>query len=369
MKNLTVRGKTYDLPIYLPDATRAVVRSLDSEDLKKSQVEGMVVNTYHLMSQPGVPILDAIGGVKEFMNWDGLIVSDSGGFQVLSLIYQDPKFGKITDNEVIFYRSSKGAKKKYYLTPEKSIQTQFSIGSDIIICLDDVPRLNASESEIETSVNRTIAWAKRCQDEFQKQIRSRKLTDKNRPILLAVVQGGDFPRLRKTCAEALVKMNFDGYGYGGFPIDQKGNFRTDSLKLVADLTPNDKPKFALGVGMPGDIIDGFKMGYNIFDCVLPTRDARHKRLYVWNKDPQQIDILNDKNLFGFINIEREKYTKDAGPISKYCDCYTCQNYSLSYLQHLFKIEEFTAGRLSTIHNLRTYTKLIELLRKTTLDNL
>ncbi|OGE27037.1 hypothetical protein A3H85_03255 [Candidatus Daviesbacteria bacterium RIFCSPLOWO2_02_FULL_40_8] len=363
LKTTTIRGNDYNFPIYLPDATRAVARSLDSEDLKKSKIEGVVVNTYHLMSEPGTPILETVGGVKKFMNWDGLVVSDSGGFQVFSLIYQDPKFGKISDAEVTFYKSSKGEKRKYHFTPERSIQVQFVLGSDIIICLDDVPSVNAKEDQVRLSVKRTIEWAKRCKEEFAKQLQSRKMDHKNRPLLLAVIQGGDFLHLREECAQELIKIGFDAFGYGGFPMDEQGNFRTETLKFVAGLMPDDKPKFALGVGTPQDIVEGFKMGYNIFDCVLPTRDARHQRLSVLSKDPKTLDVLHEP-VFNYLNMNREKFVKDSGPISEYCDCFTCQNYSRAYLHHLFKIEEFTAGRLASIHNLRTYTKIIELLRAT-----
>lgn len=362
MDTLTIKGKTYRLPIYLPDATRGVVKSLDSQDLHQAKVEGIVVNTYHLMSEPGTPILEKAGGIKQFMNWDGLVVSDSGGFQVLSLIHQDPKFGQTTDEGVTFYRSSKGEKKKYHLTPEKSIQVQFSIGSDIIVCLDDVPKLNSSDQELEISVRRTIEWAKRCKLEFDQQLATRKLATSQRPLLMAVIQGGENQKLREYCAKELTKIGFDLYGYGGFPMDQEGNFRTETLRFTASLMPDDQPMFALGVGTPQDIRDGFLMGYDIFDCVLPTRDARHQRLYVFPKDPNIMDILNEAEVFKFLNLNREMNVRDSGPISEFCDCLTCQHYSRAYLHHLFQIEEFTAGRLASIHNLRTYTKLMELLR-------
>jgi queuine tRNA-ribosyltransferase len=363
MNSITIKGKTYRLPIYLPDGTRAVVRTLDSDDLKSTGIEGMVVNTYHLMTQPGTSILDAAGGVKKFMNWDGFVVSDSGGFQVLSLIHQHPNFGKINDEEVVFYTSSKGEKRKYHFTPEKSIQVQFSIGSDVIVCLDDCPNLNAKDNELEIAVNRTIAWAKRCKEEFERQIKQRGMDDTTRPKLMAVVQGGENPDLRKYCADELLKIGFDLYGYGGFPMDENGKFRYNTLKLVSDLLPGNVVKFALGVGTPQDIVDGYKMGYRIFDCVLPTRDARHKRLYNFIKDPDTIDILNEPKIFEFFDIGKDANARDFSPISKYCDCTTCQKYTRSYLYHLFKIEEFTAGRLASIHNLRTYSRLVEILRK------
>lgn len=362
LKTFTIKNKKINFPIYLPDATRAVIRSLDSADLLQAKIEGLVVNTYHLMSQPGTTAIESLGGVKKLMNWPGWIISDSGGFQLLSLIHSNPAFGKVTDDAVVFYRGSPNKRRKYYFTPEKSIQVQFSLEADIIVCLDDCPRVKANYAETELSVKRTIDWAKRCQEEYLKQISRRKMNKKNQPLLLAVVQGGDNKKLRSKCAAELIKINFGAYAFGGWPIGQDGQINTDILNFTAQLLPNDLPKFALGIGNPQAIVDCFKMGYNIFDCVLPTRDARHKRLYVFSQDADTADILNNPEVCHHFYIAREKYTRDPKPISAFCDCYTCQNYSRAYLHHLFKIEDSLAWRLATIHNLRTYTKLIEKLR-------
>lgn len=362
LKSFQIKGQEIKFPIYFPDATRAVVRSLDSQDLEKAKIEGFVVNTYHLMSQPGTSVIEEIGGIKKFMNWTGWVVSDSGGFQLLSLIYRNKSFGKVSSDGVIFYRGSKGRRKKYYFTPEKSIKVQFSLGADILICLDDCPAKNATKKEVELSVERTISWAKRCKNEYLRLLEVNKI-NKNRPLLFGVIQGGNDKSARYACATELLRIGFDGYGFGGWPLDEKGNFNFEIVKYTASLMPNTQPKFALGIGNPLAIVEGFKMGYHIFDCVLPTRDARHQRLYVYLKDPNKINLLKEKNIFGFLYIEREMYVRDSRPISKYCDCYTCQNFSRSYLHHLFEIEESLAWRLATIHNLRTYSLLIENLRK------
>lgn len=363
LRNFVFKNKKIDFPVYFPDATRGVVRSLDSNDLQQSHIEGLVVNTYHLMSQPGTTVLAEMGGIKKFMGWSGLVASDSGGFQLLSLIYRNQAFGKINDQGVIFYRGSQGKKRRYNFTPEKSIQVQFSIEPDIIICLDDCPAKNAKKEEIEKSVDRTIEWAKRCKQEYERQIERRKIKDEDRPKLLAVIQGGDDKKLREKCGQSLLKINFDAYGFGGWPLDESGKVNLDILGYTASLMPDDRPKFALGVGNPLAIVEGFKLGYQIFDCVLPTRDARHERLYIFEKDPQKADILEDKDIFGHLFIGREKYVRDTQPISEYCDCHTCRNYSRAYLHHLFQIEDSLAWRLATIHNLRTYSRLIEILRK------
>lgn len=360
MQQIQIKGKTYHLPIFLPDATRGVIRSIDSEDLKETGIKGIVVNTFHLLSEPGLDVLNKFGGIKNFMKFDGLTVSDSGGFQVMSLIVKDKTLGKITDEGLKFYLSTIGEKKRFSLTPEESIQIQFSINSDIMIVLDECRTQDTSSKELQQSVNRTIAWGKRCKDEFTKQLKIRKLTDSNRPLLFAVIQGGKDKRLRKYCAEELIKIGFDGYGFGGLPtINGKVNY--DILKYTAGLMPKDSPKFALGVGNPEALVKCIKYDYNIFDCVLPTRDARHHRLYVFKKDPSKIKLL-ETNPLEFMYINKSVYKNDTKPISDFCKCQSCQNYSRAYLHHLFKIGDSLAWRLATIHNLTTYAELIRILR-------
>lgn len=361
LKNFFIQEKNLSLPIYFPDATRGVIRSLDSQDLQNSKVEGVVVNSFHLMSKPGQSVLKSLGGAKNFMNWNGLVVSDSGGFQLLSLVYENNSFGKIDDNGITFYRDSKGQKSRHILTPEKSIQIQFNIGADIMICLDDCPSAKATYEDHKKSVERTIKWAGRSIDEYRKQILNKRLS--NSPLLFAVIHGGESKELREKCASELIKIGFNGYCFGGWPIKSSGELNYDILSYTASLMPDNLPKFALGVGNPKAIVDCVKMGYNMFDCVLPTRDARHKRLYVFIKDPEKIDIFNEEKITDFLYISDEKYVRDPRPISQYCDCHTCSNYSRGYLNHLFEIEDPLSWRLATIHNLRTYTKLIEILRK------
>lgn len=350
------------LPTFFPDATRGVIKSIDSLDLTLSGIEGIIVNTYHLYNTPGIDILKKAGGIKNFMNFNGTVISDSGGFQILSLVYQNSKLGKIEDSGVTFFQISKGGDKKtVFMSPEKCIETQFDIGSDILITLDDCPpRWKESKKDIKSHINRTIMWAKRCKDEYLRQIKLRKL--KNKPLLFAVIQGGEYKDLRKYCAEQLIKIGFDGYCFGGWPMKENGEFNIEILSYTAKLMPQGAFKYALGVGYPASIIQCAKSGYNIFDCVLPTRDARHKRLYLFKKNPDKVNILNDTDLFEFILINKEKYKDDFSPISNFCDCFTCKNYSKAYLHHLFSIEDTLAYRLATIHNLRVYSKTIELIR-------
>ena len=362
MNILQIRDRLVQLPVFFPDATRGVIRGLDSADLVDASVEGLIVNTYHLLSRPGALVLKELGGIKRFSSWNGTVISDSGGFQLLSMIYRDKSFGKITDDGVTFFQGSKGNRRKYNFTPEKCIQTQFAIGADIFICLDDCPAPNARPDDLEASVARTIAWAKRCKAAFTDQVASRKLTDETRPLLFAVIQGGDNKALRTRCADALLAIGFDGYGFGGWPLDEAGEINLDILGYTASLIPDTVPKYALGVGNPQAIVDCYKLGWNIFDCVLPTRDARHERLYNLAPNLTRDTIFQAPKVYEFVHILKNDYIRNTGPIDGSCDCYTCQNYSLAYLNHLYQIEDSLAGRLGTIHNLRTYTRLMALLR-------
>lgn len=354
-KAINIKGKTYDLPIFLPDATRAVIKSTDSIDAINAGVRGVVVNTYHLMNTPGTHSLDQLNGVKKLMNFNGLVVSDSGGWQVFSLIHRSGLQGEITDEGVLFSIDNKNKK---VFTPEISVQTQFSIGSDIIICLDDFTSPNATDDEVKESVDRTILWAKRSKVEFEKIVEEKNLSDNTRPLLFAVIQGGWNKELRAYCADKLVKIGFDGYGYGGYVVDEVTNKLDMELSgFVANLIPDDKYKFALGVGKPDDIVGCHKAGWDIFDCTLPTRDARHKRLYIYTGDDLSADF------YSFIYINKQIFKADTTPIDSGCDCYTCKNFTKAYLHHLFKINDTLAYRLATIHNLRFYTRLTEKLAK------
>lgn len=352
IKSLTIRGKTVRLPIFLPDATRAVVRSLDVTDLDKCGVEAVVVNTFHLMLSPGAKVLESAGGVGKFMNFDGLIVSDSGGFQIMSLIHKQQIKAKITEAGINFTWRIGGIDRKILFTPEESIRTQFAIKSDIMVALDYFTDPHSTAKEQQRSVDLTLIWAKRAKAEFEKQVRQRNLTAKTRPWLMGVLQGGVNPKLRETCAVELLKINFDLYGYGGWPLDKQGHFDRVTFAHNASLTPNNKPRFALGVGKPEDIILGRRLGYDFFDCVLPTRDARHGRLY-WRMNKGKVRTLN---------LLQGKFTQDFAPIDSTCDCFTCGSYTRGYLHHLFKAKEVLAWRLSSIHNLFFYTNLINDLR-------
>ncbi len=354
----------FDLPDFYPDATRGVIRSIDSEDLVNAGIRGLIVNTYHLLSQPGPSVIKDAGGIKKYMNWKGKIISDSGGFQMFSLIQKNKSLGKITKDGVTFHLDSKGGRKKYKITPEKCIQIQFDIGSDIMIALDYFTPFKASLEDIKQSVDWTVHWGRRCKDEFEKQCKQRKMTEETRPLLFGVVQGAHNKEERIRCITELEEIGFDGYGLGGWTMTDDGKeLDNDIIQAVAEMIPDNKYKYALGIGNPQGVVDSVRFGWRFFDCVLPTRDARHKRIYVFSKDPNSIqDIFTETNWYEYLYIEREKHVRDARPISEFCDCHTCKNYSRAYLRHLFTIEDSLAWRLATIHNLRFYSKMMEILR-------
>lgn len=351
------------LPVFFPDATRAVVKTLDTKDIESTKTPGILVNTYHLYKEFGADGIKKLGGVKKFMNWKGAVISDSGGFQVGSLIKANPKFGRVTDNGAIFRPKGEDPVK---LTPEESIRYQMSFGVDMVVVLDDFTDPKANFSEAKKSVERTINWARRSKEEFLKICKEENITKEKRPYILGVVQGGKYPSLRKYCAKELTQIGFDGFGYGGDERKKDKSLNYEILKIIAEETPSDYFLYGLGVGKPEDIVTLVGMGYNVFDCVLPTRDARHRRLYVYNFDSiNEIDVKK-KNFYSFINPDKKEFRSDNRPISNACDCTACKNYSRAYLAHLFKIKDFTAGRLSTIHNLRFYSILMDKLQ-TSLD--
>ncbi len=347
------------LPAFLPDATRAVVRSIDSADLEAVGVDALVMNTYHLMQRPGSSTVKALGGLHAMAGWPHPIMTDSGGFQVYSLIRQNPKHGTLTDKGAIFTPDGKG--RKFNLTPEKSIQLQMSYGADILVCLDDCTHADDPPAEQRKSVARTVVWARRCKDEFTRLADQKDLTGDQRPLLFAVIQGGSDPDLRRQCAGDLLEIGFDGFGYGGWPLDAENNLLVDMLGLVRELVPEHLPLHALGVGHPANVLACAHMGYPMFDSAMPTRDARNGRLYVFTEGPDAITTVNN-DWFAYLYAGDDKHTKANEPPDRGCDCLTCQRYTLGYLHHLYKINDALYLRLATIHNVRFMMRLVAHLR-------
>ncbi len=351
----TITAQRIPLPVFFPDATRAVLKALDSADIEATKTPGILVNTYHLYSQPGAQTLKEFGGVRPFMSWNGAVISDSGGFQVMSIAKSTGGKNAVTDKGVTF---KEPGKEKVLFTPQLSIKVQSAINPDMMVVFDDFTDINASRERARDTVERTITWARVCKEEFAKRDAEVK------PYLLAVVQGGNYLDLRKECTQRLAEIGFDGLGYGGWPITKEGNFNYDVARVIRENTPDDYLLFGLGVGKPEEIVGLVDSGWHIFDCVLPTRDARHRRLYVYKADSiDKIDV-HEKEFYSYYTPDKQEFYHDQRPVSSACDCLLCTRYSRSYLSHLFRIGDMTAGRLATIHNLRFYSILMEKLRFT-----
>ena len=355
---LVTRRGTFPVPTFLPDATRAGVRGASSQDLRDVGIEGVVVNAFHLLRRPGARVVQAAGGIHRFMDWHGPILSDSGGFQVWSLIRQDPSRGVIRDNEVIFREPETG--EKWNLTPERVIGMQLQLGSDILVCLDDCTDAEAPVAEQERSVERTVRWARRSREELDRQLAQRR--DADPPRLFAVVQGGGIESLRRQCATELAAIGFDGFGFGGWPLSTDGSLLAEPMRWVAESLPAGAAKHALGVGRPDHVVTAAALGYSMFDCALPTRDARHGRLYAFREGWSARRPAPGDHFYRAVRIHDQPFRVDHGPIEDGCDCPVCARYSAAYLHHLFKVGDISAERLATLHNLRFYVRLFELLR-------
>lgn len=352
---LQLPGKRLQLPVFMPDATLGVVRALDSTDLLQCGIQAVVMNTFHLMQRPGSSTIQALGGLHKMSAWSQPIMTDSGGFQAYSLIQQNARFGSINADGITF--KPEMSERKFHLTPEKTVQLQFSYGADIIVCLDECTHIDAPFETQKLAVERTIDWARRCKEEFQRLVRQKKLAQDQQPLLFAVIQGGGHYELRKQCAEALLEIGFDGFGYGGWPLDKQGKLLTDILAYTREIVPRAFPMHALGVGHPDNIAACYRMGYDMFDSALPTRDARNGRLYTF-----EMDALHHQSV-AYIYVSDKKYIKSEAAILPGCACLTCTHYSLGYLHHLFKINDSLFFRLATLHNLNFMARLMERLKE------
>jgi len=347
----TAHGKLA-LPAFLPDATKGVVRTVDARDLAGVGVEALCVNAFHLAQEPGTRAVEKLGGIHEFMGFDGPVLSDSGGFQILSLIESGQVEGSAT-NKGLRWRKKGGEGE--LLTPEKCIQWQARLGADLQVCLDHCTRPEAPREEQLASVDHTIRWAVACKEERD---RIAQQSGRSAP-LLAVVQGGEDRELRKRCAEALFEIGFDGYAFGGWPARKDGGL-VDGVALVAELAPKDVPLWGLGIGKPENVVAAARMGYSLFDCVLPTRDARHGRIYVRTGLPPAPS--NDPRWWDYVYLDDEKHAVAEEPLAAGCACPTCAKHSRAYLHHLRTVEDPLGLRLATLHNLSFFMQLMRELR-------
>jgi len=326
-------------PFFMPIATKGVVKTLSNEDLKDLKAQIILSNTYHLMLKPGINLIKKAGGLHKFINWQKPILTDSGGFQVFSLA----KIREIKKEGVIFNSDLDG--KKYFLTPEKAIKIQKDLSSDMMMVLDECPPYPCNYKYAEKSIELTWQWAKRC----------KKVKKNKKQLLFGIVQGSIYKNLRIKSAKEITSLNFDGYAIGGLAVGEPEKKMFEVLNYTIPLLPKDKPRYLMGVGRPEQIIEAVKRGIDMFDCVIPTREARHGRLYIW-RDKKDI---SKKNFYKIINITNSKFKSDLSPINET----NLKNYSKAYLHHLFRTKEPLAMRIATIHNLKFYLDLMSSIRQ------
>ena len=324
---------TYETPMFMPVGTRGTVKGVLPESLKDLGAGIILANTYHLWLRPGEDIVEKCGGLHKFMNWDGPILTDCGGFQVFSLV-KDKK--DISEEGVRFKSHIDGS--NLFLTPEKSIEIQNKLDSDIAMSFDECPPYPVSYEYMKESVERTLRWAER----------GKKVHNNPRQALFGIVQGGEFEDLREYSCKKTVEMDFDGYSIGGTSVGEDKDTMYKMVEYGVKYLPKDKVRYLMGVGDPVDILEGIERGIDIFDCVLPTRIARHGQAFTRH---------------GKINFHNLKFKEDLSPIDEECDCYSCKHYSKAYIRHLISVDEMLGGTLLSIHNIRFLIKLTEEIRE------
>ncbi len=328
-------------PAFLPVGTQGTVKTMSPRNLEEVGAEMILCNTYHLLLRPGSELIREAGGLHKFMNWDKPILTDSGGFQVFSLAHMR----KVRDDGVEFTSHVDGT--KHFLTPEKVLEVQAAFGSDIMMPLDECTPYPCDKKLVKEAVERTTKWARESKSKLQNP--KSKINPKSQiPILFGIVQGGTYKDLRKQSAEEIAAIDFPGYAIGGLSVGEPQAEMFEMLDAVTDILPDDKPRHLMGVGFAQDILGAVKLGADIFDCVIPTRLARHGSFLTYE---------------GKVSIRLAKFEKDFTPIDPECDCYACKNFSKAYIRHLFWAREILAMQLLTTHNLRFYMRMLEKVRK------
>ena len=315
-------------PIFMPVGTRASVKSLWQEDLVELGAQIILGNTYHLFLRPGHELIERMGGLHKFMSWDKPILTDSGGYQVFSL----SDMNKLTEEGVVFQSHIDGS--KHLLTPERSMEIQRALGSDIVMCFDECPALPATRESLQRSLQLTYRWAKRC----------KSVELKSHQHLFGIVQGGLEMDLREESLQGLMELDFPGFAIGGLSVGEKNEEMVELCKSFVPKMPQHKPRYLMGVGKPLDVLNGIKSGLDMFDCVLPTRNARNGQF-----------LTHD----GPLNIKKARFLEDPLPPDPKCSCRVCQKYSRSYIRHLFNVGEYLAGQLISFHNLHFYLTMVK----------
>ncbi len=323
-------------PAFMPVGTQATVKALSPHDLRGAGVEIILCNTYHLYLRPGHKVIGELGGLHQFMGWNGPILTDSGGFQVYSL----SKLRKIEEEGILFQSHLDGS--RHFFTPRLAIEIQEELGSDIAMVLDDCPPYPCTYERAKSSVMRTLRWAES----------SKEAKGLEGQALFGIVQGSLFRDLREECLKGLTKIGFDGYAIGGLAVGEDVGKRLATLRDLLPQMPPESPRYLMGVGTPYEILEGVKMGVDMFDCVIPTRNARNGTLFT---------------SLGKLNIRNSQYKTDKRPCDPTCNCYTCKNYSRAYLRHLYVSKELLAYRLGTIHNVAFFMNLMERIRRAIME--
>lgn len=329
---------TFDTPIFMPVGTQATVKAMSPEELKTMGAGIILSNTYHLFLRPGHELVKEAGGLHSFMNWDGGILTDSGGFQVFSL----GPLRKITEDGVTFRSHIDGSKQ--FLSPERATEVQMALGSDIMMAFDECVPYPADYAYAKQSTERTTRWAKRCKEAH---------TNTEKQALFGIVQGGMYKDLRTQSVNELVELDFPGYAVGGLSVGEPKPLMYEMLEHTVPLLPPHKPRYLMGVGTPDCLVEGVMHGIDMFDCVFPTRVARNGT------------VMTSK---GRLVVKNAEYAKDFRPIDENCSCYTCRNYSRAYIRHLFKAEEIFGLRLTTIHNLHFLLHFMKDMRQAIIED-
>ena len=323
-------------PIYMPVGTQATVKAVDTRELSEMNAQIILANTYHLYLRPGHELIKEAGGLHSFMNWHKPILTDSGGFQVFSL----GLLNKISEEGVEFQSHIDGS--RHLITPEKAMEIQNALGSDIIMAFDECTPYPSSFENTEASMEMTHRWAMRC-------VKAHKNENQ---ALFGIVQGGVYGDLRKKSAEFIADCNFIGNAIGGLSVGEPKPLMYEMLETVTDILPKEKPRYLMGVGTPDCLVEGIARGVDMFDCVLQTRNARNATLLTSS---------------GKVNILNKQYERDFTPLDEACDCFCCKNHTRAYLRHLFKSKEILGARLATLHNLRFTLRLVEQARQAIID--
>lgn len=339
------RMQTYhgeiNTPVFMPVGTQGTVKTLSPRELLECGVQILLGNTYHLYLRPGDSLIASMGGLHTFMNWAAPILTDSGGYQVFSLT----ELRKLDEGGVTFRSHIDGS--QHRLTPKSVIDIQYNLGSDIMMVLDECTGYPCSYETAKRSNKLTTKWAKEAHAYWECK------SDTQQHALFAIVQGSVYDKLRIESANHLIDLNFPGYAIGGLAVGEPKDLRDQMTSICTDLLPESKPRYLMGIGTPQDILDSIALGVDMFDCVIPTRNARNGTVYTWS---------------GKIIIKSARYTNESGPIDENCSCYACRNFSRAYLRHLFNVNEILGLRLATLHNIHFYMLLVREARRKILSN-